>query len=395
MANKSSAEDDFRESLKAADPCIDECLLWPVDELPMGDIARSITATEQPESSLIAALARAAVAAAQEGAKCRTELEAPDYEQSKRSVDAAATLAAEDILDSLHLGLVVRAGEGERDSSAGAVLGQKFGDTSTASVGAVIDYVDGTGLVACGLPNALALGATADEIIAIPDVTVFAVLAPRSVVQDLDILANPYDVADQAVSMTAAHFGRSVDQIVLLTHSPDIGAGQLWYSMLGPPSGRVIIPRPISVEAPMMLAMSRNLEDAPHLMVGVIGLVELMYAAIMLDIVGSELTFAYRVVGAQDVKDWFDAPGERAPVLDSAEIDRLGRASVDHRAGLRSDDAFPRGAGRMAAFFSITGGERFGIQPPTRSSVDGLIVSKGGFVSGVTITYRDQLGTLA
>jgi fructose-1,6-bisphosphatase II len=82
---------------------------------------------------------------------------------NKEMVDQAAVDAMRRALDDVDMSGVVVIGEGEKDEAPMLYIGEQVGNGSPPSVDVAVDPVDGTRLLALGLPGALAVVAIAER----------------------------------------------------------------------------------------------------------------------------------------------------------------------------------------------------------------------------------------
>jgi fructose-1,6-bisphosphatase II len=82
---------------------------------------------------------------------------------NKEMVDQAAVDAMRQALDGVDMSGVVVIGEGEKDEAPMLYIGEQIGNGNAPEVDVAVDPVDGTRLLALGLPGALAVVATAER----------------------------------------------------------------------------------------------------------------------------------------------------------------------------------------------------------------------------------------
>ncbi len=75
---------------------------------------------------------------------------------NKELVDQAAVSAMRGVLGDIRMDGIVIIGEGEKDQAPMLYIGERIGDGSDLKVDIAVDPIDGTNLVARGLPGALA-----------------------------------------------------------------------------------------------------------------------------------------------------------------------------------------------------------------------------------------------
>lgn len=172
---------DWTERVRAFDPSVRE-----VHAVSAGSEVDSRPSGFDPHGILVAAMAAAARAG-----KMAADSTTGEIQDRKRRIDHDATAAAESILRGFAERLVIVAGEGPGEQMPGAYVGQELGDASGRAWSGVFDYIDGTTLTALGLPGALALGGLGQGLRAVPDLQAYAVLAPTSIADRLDITTTP------------------------------------------------------------------------------------------------------------------------------------------------------------------------------------------------------------
>src|SRR5438552_12073749 len=82
---------------------------------------------------------------------------------NKEMVDQSAVDAMRSALDGVDMDGVVVIGEGEKDEAPMLYIGEQIGNGMPPQVDVAVDPVDGTRLLALGLPGALAVVATAER----------------------------------------------------------------------------------------------------------------------------------------------------------------------------------------------------------------------------------------
>jgi fructose-1,6-bisphosphatase II len=81
----------------------------------------------------------------------------------KNSADAAAVRAMRNLVSTVSMNGVVVIGEGEKDEAPMLFNGERVGDRTGAECDVAVDPIDGTTLIAKGMPNALSVLAVADR----------------------------------------------------------------------------------------------------------------------------------------------------------------------------------------------------------------------------------------
>lgn len=90
----------------------------------------------------------------------------------KEAADQAAVDAMRSVFDTVHINGTVVIGEGEKDEAPMLYIGEQLGISDEPSVDVAVDPLEGTNLVAKGLPNALSVVAVAPKgcLLKAPDV---------------------------------------------------------------------------------------------------------------------------------------------------------------------------------------------------------------------------------
>ncbi|WNM35525.1 fructose-bisphosphatase class II [Streptomyces sp. Li-HN-5-11] len=350
--------------------------------------------TVEEDAYLVAAMASAALAAAQARIAFAADLPLNDR---KVRVDGAATEAAEKILHQAPFRIRVAAGEGERDDSPGAHSGQWLGvpDDTSPVVDGVFDYVDGTELAANGHPGALTLGGFGNDVRPVPDLQAFAVLAPRELLDELDIMSRPEDCVVPVLHRIAELTGKRPDSLTVSTHT--IGSKPMHQTLVDLMRGcvrEVLVPERVTVEPPYLLSLVGLSEPRIDSMIGAIGLSELAFAAGLVDLIAPGLGFVFRPASIS---------GPRAePHLTS--LDALYRFSEDEEAALRSGgwdkdrqytskDLVRPGTSRAAALFAVTDNPALGLRGPSPEGddvahVEGFLIKQAAKVGRIRLGYR-------
>ncbi len=121
----------------------------------------------------------------------------------RMSADQAAVDAMRAIFDTIHIDGVVVIGEGEMDRAPMLYIGERIGEgKGSPLIDIAVDPLDGTNLVACGLPNALSVVAAAESgcLLKAPDIYMDKIAvgpnAKGSIDIDLSVEENLYNIAD-------------------------------------------------------------------------------------------------------------------------------------------------------------------------------------------------------
>ncbi|MFI7426698.1 fructose-bisphosphatase class II [Micromonospora sp. NPDC049836] len=379
------ANQDLHEVIRPLDERIVEVRARVLRESAEGGPPAPVT----ERSALIAAMSAAALAAANaDAAQVPVAL-------GKTRVDGAATAAAEAVFRRSALQIRVTAGEGERDGSPGASSGQTLGRQAGAdgAVDGVFDYVDGTTLAVLGEPGALALGGLGSGLRSVPDLSAYAVLAPHLILPELDVLTTPEAHALPILRRIADAAGKPLDTLTVFTHSiAEKPLHRTLVDLMRPAVGRVIVPPLVTIEPPYLLSLAGLAEPRIDAMIGSIGLSELAFAALLLDLVAPEHGFVFRVASM--------AGPRRHPA--SVTLDPLFAFNAEEEQqfaahGWRTDrqytsaDLVPAGSARLAAIFAVTDEPMLrltGASQPSGGRTQGLLLEPGGQVTRIDVHYR-------
>lgn len=357
--------------LKRLDPA---CVDVTIDELSGRDASWS-----PPDLISLATVVGAAAAAARgaataaESARGRLELSA-----LKKHIDGAATTAAEALLDAAAISIRVSAGEGERDASPGAEVGQRLGQSNGVDVySGVFDYVDGTALAAAGLPGALSLGGLGRDLRSVPDLQAFAVLVPTAVAHEIDVMARVEDVVDDTVRRIARHAARDERELVVATHSVSSTRSphMAVVRRLRAKGVHVLVPDPVTIEPPYLLSLAGLAAPRIDSMIGAIGLSELAFAALLLDLVRPGYAFVFRLAGVDALRASEGVRLDSMFDLTPTERESYARTGWNVARPYRTTDIVPEGHAVAAALFAVTANDMLDLAPPVL--VGGLVTTSG------------------
>jgi fructose-1,6-bisphosphatase/sedoheptulose 1,7-bisphosphatase-like protein len=305
----------------------------------------------------------------------------------KRRVDACATRAAESILREFDAPLYVVAGEGPGEQMPGAFAGQRLGrspiDHQESIWNGIFDYVDGTLLSVLGLPGALALGGLGMGMRSVPDLQAYAILVPQEITDELDITTVPEAHAVTAIDAIMRTCGPATrGELRVVTHSDDTGPfhHNLIRKLQAAGVGHVIVPDPVIIEAPYVLARAGFVSSRIDTIIGVLGFPELMLAALLLDLLAPEFTFVFRVASLNGTRSPAEtlAPLFKFSATELADLDRFGWQPGRQYMG---SHMVPAGSGRCAVLFAVTDNPLLRLRGPRMrnglTSVDGLLVERG------------------
>ncbi|SDJ35119.1 fructose-bisphosphatase class II [Nonomuraea jiangxiensis] len=303
----------------------------------------------------------------------------------KRRIDGQATAAAESILRGFAERLVIVAGEGPGEQMPGAFVGQELGGdaSSPRTWSGIFDYVDGTTLTALGLPGALSLGGLGEGLRSVPDLQAYAVLAPVSIAGRLDLGTPPEEHALDLIDAIGAECGvRRRGDLRVVTHSHDTGPFHqtLIRRLREGGVGDVVVPDPVIIEPPYVLARAGLVEPRVDTMIGVFGFPELMFACLILELIAPQFTFVFRPASLSGLRG---ESSTLAPLFDfeDDEVEQLAAVGLRPHEQFVGSHLVPAGTGRAAAMFSVTGSPLLRLDPPERHgdsvAVAGLLLERG------------------
>ncbi len=114
-------------------------------------------------------------------------------EGDTEDADQAAVMAMRDVLSGLPMRGRIVIGEGERDEAPMLYIGEEVGGGDRFVVDVAVDPVEGTNLVAKGLPNAIAIIAVAEHggILHAPDIYMEKLIVPPQAAGKVDLRWSP------------------------------------------------------------------------------------------------------------------------------------------------------------------------------------------------------------
>lgn len=317
----------------------------------------------------------------------------------KKAIDGAATRGAESVLARASFGISVTAGEGQRDDSPGAIAGQWLGrrgpgGAAESDLAGVFDYVDGTTLAARRDPGAIALGGLGRDLRPVPDLQAYAILAPAEIIPELDIMTDPEEHAIPALSTLSSWLGKPVSELTVFTHSLEssLSHRELIDAMTAR-AGRVIVPELVTIEAPYIASLAGVGHPRIDCMIGAMGLSELAFAALLLDLIRPDYRLVFRVASIAGPRRHPEVSSTR-PLFEftDAELRAYAEAGLDPARPYTSADIVPVGAAVSAALFAVTDNAVLGLSQPTASAAglrtEGLIFGTGTRVTRAEMLYK-------
>jgi fructose-1,6-bisphosphatase II len=128
--------------------------------------------------------------------------------------DQAAVTAMREVLAGLPIRGRIVIGEGERDEAPMLYIGEEVGGGDGFDVDVAVDPVEGTNLVAKGLPNAIALIAIAERggILHAPDIYMEKLIVPPQAAGKVDLRWSP----ERNLRVLADALGRQIDDLTVV-----------------------------------------------------------------------------------------------------------------------------------------------------------------------------------
>ena len=214
---------------------------------------------------------------------------------SKKIIDATASKAFEESILSWPTPVNIVASEA-KDEFGDSQPEPKVATKTSSGLSVAVDVVDGTTLVAKGLDGAYSICAVGHGIKTFPDLRSYAVLAPKSVANRLDMASAPEEAIKHNLSIIAKGCGKNISDLVVVTHSTDIGRQHdtLIKAMTDLGVG-VIVPDPVVIESPYVIRICQGGDiDA---MIGVFGLPEIAIGSLIAKAINKDYKFMFRITG--------------------------------------------------------------------------------------------------
>jgi fructose-1,6-bisphosphatase II len=135
-------------------------------------------------------------------------------EGDNERADQAAVTAMREVLGRLPIHGRIVIGEGERDEAPMLYIGEEVGSADGTAVDIAVDPVEGTNLVAKGLPNSIAVLAMAERggILHAPDIYMEKLIVPPQAAGKVDLRWPP----ERNLSVLAQALGRKVTDITVV-----------------------------------------------------------------------------------------------------------------------------------------------------------------------------------
>jgi fructose-1,6-bisphosphatase/sedoheptulose 1,7-bisphosphatase-like protein len=167
-----------------------------------------------------------------------------------------------------------------------------------------IDAVDGTTLVAKGLPGAYSICAIGEGLLCFPDMQAYALLAPKSIFGALDFASEPEMSLTKNLTLIAKALNKRVSDLVVVTHSEDTGLHHSQIRQIMQELGvSVIVPAPVIVEPPYTLGTCIGIPPRFDSIIGVFGLPEIVINALLAGTLNREREYIFRIASNSVLAD--------------------------------------------------------------------------------------------
>lgn len=183
----------------------------------------------------------------------------------------------------------------------------EFGDTvddpvsrlqknSLSNYGIAVDVVDGTTLAAKGLNGAYTISAAAYGLKSFPDYQAYTAGGPAKVLDEFDFFTAPEIAVDKFIDGLCEYYSLPPEQLQIVTHSRDKGCvHDTLIHRMHRRGVNVRIPDPVIVEPPYTLGMALHMPSAPHAMIGVFGLPEIVINTLLLSTLKTDCELRFRI----------------------------------------------------------------------------------------------------
>jgi hypothetical protein len=206
------------------------------------------------------------------------------------------------------------------------------------------------------------------------------------------VMADPEETVVDWLATIAGHEGLHASELTIATHS--VTASRSHITLIGRMRDmgvRVVVPEPVTIEPPYLLSLLGLGSPRIDAFVGVIGLSEIAFAALLLDLVLPEYRIVFRLASID---------GARAAKRDNLgahftfaqhELEEYAAADLDVDVAHSSAEIVPAGAGYVAALFAVTDNEALGLPAPVANdgavTVTGLVIGQGARLARVWVAF--------
>lgn len=214
---------------------------------------------------------------------------------SKKIIDATASKAFEESISLWPISVNTVTSEA-KDEIGDSQPWPEVATKTPGSLSLVVDVVDGTTLVAKGLDGAYSICAVGHGIKSFPDLRSYAILAHKLATGCLDMISAPEEAIKHNLSIIANGRNKNISDLVVVTHSADIGRQHdtLIKTMLDL-GVSVIVPDSVVIESPYVIRICSGGDiDA---MIGVFGLPEIVIGSLIAKAMNKDIKFMFRITG--------------------------------------------------------------------------------------------------
>lgn len=225
---------------------------------------------------------------------------ADDYnlKSTKKLIDSiASSVFTEEVNNwSVRADVSTAEGKDEFGNMAPTVNVVSTGPNRPSELRIAVDVVDGTTLAATGEDGAYCISSLAEGLRALPDLQAYAILAPKSIQDKLDLYTKPEKALEHNLKVTANALAKDMKDLVVVTHSDDTGFHHHeLINQMKKMGIKVIIPSPVIVEPPYVVAACLGKKPKIDVMIGVFGLPEIVINTILCGALDREKGFVFRL----------------------------------------------------------------------------------------------------
>lgn len=284
----------------------------------------------------------------------------------KRQIDAVASDAFEKEYSLWKENISINTSEAKDENAVlqPGVEISSYNEIKNSEFGIAVDAVDGTTLTALGLPGAYSICALDRGLVPFPDMQAYAILAPVSAFEKLDLHSQPELAIKTNLEIIASSLGKNVNELTVVTHSEDNGFQHKSIIKTMEELGvKVIIPSPVIVEPPFAIAATIENMNNIDAMIGVFGLPEIVINTILCGILNRDKKFIFRLASNSMSKNKEKTTLEDWNQFSSDELNEINEFRLD--------------IDKIYKYENITSGKRSGIFAAAAITDDDILNMKG------------------
>ena len=305
----------------------------------------------------------------------------------KHQIDAMASAAFEKEYSLWKENISINTSEGKDENASfqPRVETSSYNEIKKSDFGIAVDAVDGTTLTALGFPGAYSICALNRGLVPFPDIQAYAILAPTSAFERLDLHSQPELSIQKNLEIIADSLGKNIDELTVVTHSEDNGYHHKSIIKTMEELGvKVIIPSPVIVESPFAIATAIGNAHNIDAIIGIFGLPEIIINTILCGILNREKGFVFRLASNSMMKS-----------KEKSTLEDLNKFSNDE---LNEINEFGLNIDKIYKYDNITSGKHSGIFAATAITDDHILNMKGlqkedGFINAEGL-FADPYGNL-